>query len=343
MKVAVLGASGYGSAELIRLLENHPHVEIEALISSSQEGEGLMNVYPHLSHINRTLEKWDVEQLSSRVDAVFFAAPAGVSSQLLPEVVERGLIAIDLAGDFRLTPEEYRVWYGKEPAMNSWISKAVYGLSEWNREEIKTARLLTNPGCYATATLLGLLPLAKAGAIAKGPLIIDGKSGVSGAGRGLQTNRLFSEVEGNLFPYKVAEHQHTPEIEHYLERMGGASHVVTFTPQIVPMSRGILATIYAPVEAGWTTHQLREAVATTYHEHPFIRLCERGRWPRTKDVTGSNFCDLQVKVDERTGMIITAVAIDNLMKGAAGQAVQNLNIIMGWQETMGLKMLPLYP
>ncbi|SDW44211.1 N-acetyl-gamma-glutamyl-phosphate reductase [Marininema mesophilum] len=343
MRVAVIGATGYGSAELIRILENHPYVELETLISSSQAGEELGSVFPHLSQRELSLEELDLDQLAERVDGVFSATPAGVSGELLPELVERGVIAIDLAGDFRLEAADYQTWYSKEPAPSKWLSEAVYGLSEWTADQVKKARLVTNPGCYPTATLLALLPLVRAGVIAKGPVMIDGKSGVSGAGRGLKQSSLFCEVEGNLFPYKVAEHQHTPEIERYLSMIGGDPRTVTFTPQIVPMSRGILTTIYAPVESGWRTDQVREVIERAYREKPFIRLCESGRWPRTKDVAGSNFCDLQVKVDERTGMVIAAAVIDNLMKGAAGQAVQNLNLMMEWPESTGLSMLPVYP
>ncbi|MFC4077432.1 N-acetyl-gamma-glutamyl-phosphate reductase [Salinithrix halophila] len=343
MKVAVIGSTGYGSAELIRILEQHPHVEIGALISSSRAGEELSAAFPHLSHLAIDLEEWDAGRIAERAEAAFFAAPAGVSSRFLPELAEQGVSVVDLAGDFRLRAGEYKEWYGKEPAPEKWCNQAVYGLSEWMGDQIRQARVIANPGCYPTAALLILLPLLRTGAAVQGPLVIDAKSGMSGAGRALKPGSLFCEVNENLFPYKVGSHQHTPEIERYAGEIGGQPIPITFTPQIVPMNRGILTFVYAPAASGWTTKKLREMLADTYAGHPFVRLRSEGEWPRTKQVQGSNFCDIQAQVDSRTGMIVAAAAIDNLMKGAAGQAVQNLNLMMGWPETAGLQLHPVYP
>lgn len=343
MNVAVVGATGYGSGELVRLLSRHPHVKIHSLISSSQAGETLGNVFPHLAHLTQSLQEWDADRLAEEVDVVFFAAPAGVSSQWLPPLAQEGLVVIDLAGDFRLEPENYQEWYGKHPPPTKWLTQAQYGLSEWNAEAIAQADVIANPGCYPTAALLALLPLIRAEALETFPLVIDGKSGLSGAGRGLKQGHLFAEVEGNVFPYKVGNHQHIPEMERMLCRWGKADYTVVFTPQIVPMSRGILVTIYAKLRPGWSESDLRACWHDTYDKAPFIRLLDEGEWPHTKYVQGSNFCDLQLVIDKRTDMVVLAAAIDNLMKGAAGQAVQNLNLRMGWPETTGLTLNPVYP
>ncbi|GGA45337.1 N-acetyl-gamma-glutamyl-phosphate reductase [Kroppenstedtia guangzhouensis] len=343
MKVAVVGATGYGSAELIRILHRHPYVELTQLISSSTAGGELKEVFSHLSHLSHSLTEWDEEAVAEEAEAVFFAAPAGISSRLAPPLAEKGVLVIDLAGDFRLGAEEYRRWYGAEPPAHPWLERAVYGLSEWSVPAIRQAELIANPGCYPTATLLALLPLLQAGSIADGPVTVDAKSGISGAGRGLKLTSLFSEVNENLFPYQVGVHRHTPEIEEHAYRIGGRETPVIFIPQVVPMSRGILVTLYAPAADGWTTARLMEMAKEVYRKAPFVRVRGEGAWPRTKDVQGSNFCDIGFHVDERTGMLVGMAAIDNLVKGAAGQAVQNLNLRMGWPETAGLDLLPQYP
>lgn len=343
MKVAIVGATGYGSAELVRILHRHPHAELTQLISSSKAGGELKKVFPHLSHLSYSLEEWDAEALAEKVDAVFFAAPAGVSSQMAPSLAEKGVVVIDLAGDFRLDREDYRKWYGAEPSEGPWLDRAAYGLSEWLAPSIREADLIANPGCYPTATLLALLPLLKEGAVIPGRVTVDAKSGISGAGRGLKQTSLFCEVNENVFPYQVGVHRHTPEIERYAAGIGGQETPVVFVPQIIPMNRGILVTIYASAAEGWTTDRLSEMAKEIYREAPFVRVREGGAWPRTKDVQGSNYCDIGFYVDERTGTLVGMAAIDNLVKGAAGQAVQNLNLRMGWPETAGLDFLPQYP
>lgn len=343
MNVAVVGATGYGSAELIRILERHPHVTLTQLVSSSQPGEHLGNIFPHLSHLSFELDEIDLDALAEAADAVFFAAPAGVSSRLLPPLAERGLICIDLAGDFRLNGDTYQEWYGASPPPEPWLSQAAYGLSEWFPSSIRKADVIANPGCYPTAALMALAPLVQEGVLDEGTVIVDGKSGFSGAGRGVKQTSLFCEVNENAYPYKVGQHRHTPEMEQVASTLGNRKQSVLFTPQIVPMSRGILVTLYGRAGDGWSTSRLRELAEETYRDSYFVRVRGEGRWPRTKEVQGSNFCDISYEWDERTHTVIGIAAIDNLVKGAAGQAVQNLNLRMGWPETAGLEMPPQYP
>ncbi|PTX59685.1 N-acetyl-gamma-glutamyl-phosphate reductase [Melghirimyces profundicolus] len=343
MKAAVVGATGYGSAELIRILHRHPRVTLTKLISSSKAGEGVENVFPHLSHLSHSLEEMEPERLAEESDIVFFAAPSGVSSRLLPPLADKGCLSIDLAGDFRLDAAAYREWYGAEPPEGGWLERSAYGLSEWFASSIREAGIIANPGCYPTAALMLLIPLLKAGAVGDGPVVVDGKSGMSGAGRGVKQTSLFCEVNENLFPYQVGAHRHTPEIERYATLAGGKETSVLFTPQIVPMNRGILVTIYVPAAGGWTSGRLREMAEEAYRNAPFIRVRKKGEWPRTKEVQGSNYCDIAFHLDDRTNTVVGMAAIDNLVKGAAGQAVQNLNLRMGWPETTGLDLLPQYP
>lgn len=344
MKVVIVGSTGYSGIELVRLCEQHPHIEIGALISTSAGGETLGEVYPHLSHVHDSFSEWSLDLIASSGEVVFFATPAGVSSQWVPQLAERGLICIDLSGDFRLTdPGEYRSWYGREPAEPRYLEQAVYGLSEWNREAIREASVVANPGCYPTAALTGLLPLLAENVIDPGTVVIDAKSGVSGAGRSAKVPLLFAEVNENVRPYKVDGHQHIPEIELGCRRFAGVDLRVSFTPHLIPMSRGICCTVYAALTGGVTTDDIQALYREHYDEAPFVRLRGPGQWPQTKDVTGSNFCDIGFHVDERTGRVVVLSVIDNLMKGASGQALQNLNIRMGWPETAGLTGSPVYP
>jgi N-acetyl-gamma-glutamyl-phosphate reductase len=251
---------------------------------------------------------------------------------------------IDLSGDFRLcSGEVYRRWYKHEPAADEWLGQAVYGLAEWNGEQVATAQLVANPGCYPTATLLALLPLAKTGWVHPRSWIVDAKSGVSGAGRGVSLGVHFSEVNESIGAYKVAIHQHTPEIEQELTRQSGVETIVQFTPHLVPMTRGILITAYGQLETSVSLEQLQELYVSTYADKPFVRVRKPGSHPRTKEVYGSNYCDIALHLDERTGRVIILAVIDNMVKGAAGQAVQNLNTMFGWAETTGLPLVPLYP
>lgn len=343
MRVVIVGSTGYGGLELIRLCEAHPQLEIGALVSTSVAGEALGDVFPHLRPLELPFTPLSVEAIATAGEVVFFATPAGVSSEWVPQLLSRGLICIDLSGDFRLPDGEmYREWYGRETATDDELARAVYGLSEWERTAVREAQLVANPGCYPTATLLALLPLLQQKFIVPETVVIDAKSGVSGAGRTAQLPLLFTEVNDNLRPYKVDRHQHIPEIEHTCQRVTGESLNVSFTPHLIPMSRGICCTVYASLVSGTTPSDIRDVYRDRYGTEPFVRLRPQGEWPQTKDVTGSNYCDIAFQVDQRTGRVIVFSVIDNLIKGAAGQAVQNLNIRMGWPETMGLSSSPLY-
>ncbi|MCH5585350.1 N-acetyl-gamma-glutamyl-phosphate reductase [Shimazuella sp. AN120528] len=342
MKVAVVGASGYGGVELIRLLEQHPYFEIGAVFSSSQPGERLSSVYPHLES-SLIFEELSVDSMCDGIEVVFFATPPGVSSRWIPELLERGICAIDLSGDFRLAdPKVYESWYQKPAASSDYLDQAVYGLSEWFQNDLRHARLISNPGCYPTATLLALAPLLQEKIIDPASIIIDAKSGVTGAGRSVHQGMLFSEINENVRPYKVDRHQHVPEIEQYASLFAETEVAVSFVPQQVPMSRGILVSIYAGNMNNYTNRDLYNLYHSAYEQAPFVRI--RGQqWPETKFVQGSNYCDLGFHVGARTGRIILLSAIDNLMKGAAGQAIQNANIRFGFPETAGLLFSPLYP
>lgn len=345
IRAAVVGATGYGGVELVRILLRHPYAELTAVVSSSSVGASLADSFPHLAGIaDWALEAIDPVRIAERADVVFTATPHGVSSALVPELLAAGLKVIDLSGDLRLKDGSvYQDWYGKEPAGDAYLQEAVYGLSEVFGAEAAGKRLIANPGCYPTATLLGLIPAVQAGWVDPDSLIIDAKSGVSGAGRGLALSSHFSEINDNLKPYKIGKHQHTPEIEQALGRAAGREVRVTFTPHLAPMTRGILSTIYGTLTDKRTAEDFIAAYRSYYEGRPFVRIRPLGQWPATKEVAGSNYCDIGFAVDERTRRVTIVSAIDNLVKGAAGQAVQNLNLMMGWEETAGLEFSPLYP
>ena len=344
LRSGIVGATGYSGVELIRLLNNHPEVNVHRLYSSSSEGE-LAQFFPHLKNIYiPNLEVIDPERLAGDNDVIFLATPAGVSSQLTPELLKHSVKVIDLSGDFRLRScEEYKKWYKKETATDDLLARAVYGLHEWNQEAIASAKLIANPGCYPTATLLGLLPLVKSGWFDASSLIIDAKSGVSGAGRGVSLGVHFSEVNENLSAYKIGTHQHTPEIEQEITKQSEVDVTVSFTPHLIPMTRGILVTVYAKLTAPITSQELQALYEETYADKPFVRVREFGSYPRTKEVYGSNFCDLALHLDERTGRVIVVSVIDNVVKGAAGQAIQNMNTMFGLEERAGLQLTPVFP
>ncbi|HZG14250.1 MAG TPA: N-acetyl-gamma-glutamyl-phosphate reductase [Candidatus Bathyarchaeia archaeon] len=345
IRVGIVGATGYSGVELIRLLSQHPLAKVNRLYTSSAEGESLVPAFQHLTgQALPRLEAIDPERMASDNELIFLATPAGVSSALSPQLIEKGVRVIDLSGDFRLSsPEQYRSWYKKEPAAQDWLDRAVFGLPEWNRERVADATLLANPGCYPTATLLGLLPLAKSGWVDQKSWIVDAKSGVSGAGRGVSLGVHFSEVNESISAYKVGQHQHTPEIEQELHRQTGAEPLIQFTPHLVPMTRGILATAYAKLQTTVTAEQLQQLYEAAYADKPFVRIRPFGSHPRTKEVYGSNYCDIALHLDERTGRVIVLSVIDNVVKGAAGQAVQNMNIMFGLEETIGLPIVPVFP
>ncbi|MFS0782902.1 N-acetyl-gamma-glutamyl-phosphate reductase [Bacillus sp. 1P06AnD] len=344
MDVSVIGASGYSGVELVRLLQQHPFFTISSLHSSSKPGQFLHQENPHLSHSPYRLRDIDIDEIAGNSQLVFLATPSGVAKDLASKLLSAGVKVIDLSGDHRLQSQEsYRKWYKKEPAEEAILGKAVYGLSEWNKEQIKEADLVANPGCFPTASLLGLAPLMVERLIRPDSVIIDAKSGVSGAGRSASVGSLYSEVNENFKIYKVHEHQHIPEIEQQLDIWQGDRTTIEFSTHLVPMTRGIMATIYAELKGEWSNDKLHGLYRETYMNHPFIRIQEQGVYPCTKQVMGSNFCDISLSINERTGRITIVSVIDNLMKGAAGQAVQNANILCGFGETDGLMQLPLFP
>ncbi|WP_091660985.1 N-acetyl-gamma-glutamyl-phosphate reductase [Alteribacillus iranensis] len=343
MKAAIVGATGYGGIELIRLLHNHQEIEHIAVFSSSQEGKTMAQSYPHVTEIiDETLETIDAATLKE-YDVVFLSTPPGVSAELSAELVPETKV-IDLSGDLRLKRSDiYEAWYGRKSAPNHLLQQAVYGLSEWKKESIKNTSLLSNPGCYPTAILLGLAPLIQEGAIQPEYLIIDAKSGTTGAGRSPSAMTHFSEMNDNFKVYKVNEHKHTPEIEQQLSDWANKEVTVTFTPHLVPMTRGIMATMYAPLTEGWSTEKITALYESVYADQPFVRVRENGTFPFTKEVYGTNYCDMSFSIDERTGRITVVSVIDNLVKGASGQAVQNMNLMFGFEEGTGLNTIPIYP
>ena len=344
MKVAIIGATGYGGIELIRLLEQHPYFSIASLHSFSQVGECITNVYPHLRNILvHKLQEIEAEEIEKEAEIVFLATPAGVSAELTPKLLAVGLKVIDLSGDFRMKdPLIYEQWYKRAAAKEEVLSEAVYGLSEWKRSEIQNANLIANPGCFATATLLAILPLVRSGMIEEDSIIIDAKSGVSGAGKTPTTMTHFPELYDNLRIYKVNEHQHVPEIEQMLAEWDRETKPITFSTHLIPISRGIMVTLYAKVKREMEIEQLQKLYEETYEQSAFIRIRTQGEFPSPKEVRGSNYCEMGIAYDERTGRVTVVSVIDNMMKGAAGQAIQNANIVAGLEETTGLQYMPLY-
>lgn len=340
--IAIIGASGYTGAELIRLLLAHPHAKIVALTADSQAGKTVGEVYPHLrfSALPKLapIEKTDF----SGVDLVFCCLPHGTTQTVIAGLPKR-LKIIDLSADFRLSdPKLYEQWYGHKHQAISLQKEAVYGLTEWARAEVKKARLVANPGCYPTAALLPLMPLLEAKAILPEGIIIDAKSGTTGAGRNLKQG-LFAEVNGGLSVYGIANHRHAPEIEQGLAQAAGEKITVTFTPHLVPMNRGILSTIYVQLAGNKTADNLRTLLLKAYKNEPFVQILPEGIHPSTHQVQGTNNCIINVFADRVKGQAILVSAIDNLVKGASGQAVQNMNVMYGFDETLGLQQTAIFP
>jgi len=348
IRAAIVGSTGYGGVELIRLLLTHPRVTISSVISSSNAGEALTAGYPHLQGLLPvdTLDAVDPAAIREKADVVFTATPSGVSGKLVPQLLDAGLTVIDLSGDFRLKDRAaYETWYKHEAPPQDALDRAVFGLADVFPDRVRGAAFVSNPGCYSTTSMLGLIPAVEAGVIDAGSIIIDAKSGVSGAGRGLSVGVHYSEINENFKAYKVNKHQHIPEIEMVLSERAGAPVTVTFTTHLVPMTRGILCTMYASIaddrylsDDAWI-----ELYRNYYEGRKFVRIRGKGQWPATKEVWGSNFCDIGFSVDPRTKRVTILAATDNLVKGAAGQAIQNLNLMMGWEEDLGLRLAPAYP
>ncbi len=346
VRVAVVGASGYTGADAIRLAARHPGIEIVALTANTHAGKPVARVWPHLASLDLPDLVKNEEVDWSAVDAAFVGLPHGTAQDVIASIPEHVRV-IDISADFRLRdPVTYAQWYGREHAAPELLEQAAYGLTEHNREDIRKARLVACPGCYPTATLLALLPLVKRGLITLDDLIIDAKSGVSGAGRGLKLNTLFCEAGEGLSPYGVASHRHAPEIEQELAKAAGRAAsevVVNFTPHLVPMSRGELITAHVRLAGGASAEDCEAALREAYAEEPFIRFVPDGMLPATQHVRGSNDCVLAVRADRIPGRAIVIAAIDNLVKGSSGQALQNFNLMFGFPETTGLTQLPMFP
>lgn len=345
MNVAIIGATGYGGAELIRILHQHPEVTIHSFHTSSQEGLSISRSYPHLQTVvEKDLELIDPKEIVAEVDLVFTATPSGVSSKLVPELLEAGLKVIDLSGDYRLkNSEAYKEWYKLEAGNKEVLEQTVYGLTEWLETDVEQTKFISNPGCFPTAVLLGLAPLAINDLIDEKSIIIDAKTGVSGAGRSATAATHFPETNDNINIYRVNEHQHIPEIEQMLAHWNSNIEAVTFSTHLVPMTRGIMATMYANVTKEINIDELFALYHESYKDNYFVRVKEQGYFPSTKEVSGSNFCDISLAYDERTNRVTVVSVIDNLMKGAAGQAVQNMNKMLGMDEKTGLNFIPVYP
>lgn len=343
LKVGIIGATGYGGLELIRLLHNHPEIENMDLFTSSEEGIQFSNKYTHLMNMyDQPLLKIEKDRLAD-YDVIFTSTPSGVSTELLPDLIGVGPKLIDLSGDFRLKDAaQYEHWYKKTPAPEEAIEKSVYGLTEWNEAAIRHAQLIANPGCYPTAVLLSILPFIKENLIDATQLVIDAKSGVSGAGNKPNQMTHFSETNENTAIYKLHQHQHIPEIEQAISQFANQISPITFTTHLVPMTRGILATSYAPVNQGVTERRLTNALEEIYAHHPFVRVIKETNKFGTNQVYGSNFCDIHVRLDPRTNRATIVSVIDNLVKGAAGQAIQNMNVQFGLNPMSGLQQVPLF-
>jgi len=340
IKAAILGGSGYTGFELLRILGNHPAVQVTTITSRQRKGCRIEEVFPGLNSIlNLTFEDPANFRAYSKADIIFSALPHHASMEIAPDLLKKGKRLIDLSADFRLKNANiYEAWYGKHHIAEGLLKKAVYGLPELYRGKIKNAALIANPGCYPTGAILGLAPILKAGIIDTNTIIIDSKSGVSGAGKTASQDTSFAEVNEGFKAYKVGEHRHTPEIEQELGLIAGMDIKVTFVPHLLPVNRGILSTMYAQV----TSHKNIFNIYKKYYKgESFIRIMSKGVFPNISQVKGSNFCDIGLKIDERTGRLIVITAIDNLVKGASGQAVQNMNIMFGLPETLGLLTPPL--
>lgn len=343
IKVAILGASGYTGAELLRLLPQHPYVEISVLTGDSQAGHPIGEVFPHLAQAGLP----DLVSISevdfSTVDLVFCCLPHGTTQEIIAQLPER-LHIIDLSADFRLhSLEEYAQWYGHAHRAPELQKQAVYGLTEHARAEVSMARLVANPGCYPTCSLLPLLPLIREGMIATDRIIIDAKSGVSGAGRSPKRNLIFSEVSEGMAAYSVGSHRHTPEIEQALSKAAGSPITINFTPHLIPMRRGMVATIYTQTTPGSSISAIHAALAETYADEPFVHVLRLGETPTTHAVRGINECHIGVFQGRHEHDLVLVSVIDNLVKGASGQAIQNMNRMYGWPETTALQGVAVFP
>jgi N-acetyl-gamma-glutamyl-phosphate reductase len=348
IRVAVAGASGYMGAELLRILLQHPEVEIAAVTSERLAGEPVSRVYPHLRGVMELLfSDFVAERVAATADAVFLALPHMESQKAVPVLRRAGVRVIDLSADYRLrNPEDYTVWYKTPHTDPAGLAEAVYGLPEFYRKAVANAGLVASPGCYPTGAVLAVAPLLKSGLARTDGIVIDGKSGVTGAGaqgRKIDPMYLYTEANENVQAYGIATHRHTPEIEQELSALAGHGVRVSFTPHLLPLNRGLFTTASVPLAVDASTQELLAAYRDVYAGEPFIRVYGEGERPTTRGVVGSNYCDLTVVADRRTGRAVCLSAIDNLGKGGSANGVQNLNVMFGWNERTGLDAPPVYP
>ncbi len=345
IKVGIIGATGYAGGELVRLLLGHKEAKIVWYGSRSYVDRKYASVYQNMFQLvdGKCMDD-NMAEMAKQTDVIFTATPQGLCASLINEEILNQAKVIDLSADFRMKDVAvYEKWYGIEHRAPQYLEEAVYGLCEINREKVKKARLVANPGCYPTCSFLSVYPLVKEGLIDPNTIVIDAKSGTSGAGRGAKVDNLFCEVNENIKAYGVASHRHTPEIEEQLSYAAGELVVINFTPHLVPMQRGILVTAYASLKREVSYEEVKAAYDKYYEKERFVRVLEKDVCPQTKWVEGSNYVDVNFKLDPRTGRVIMMGAMDNLVKGAAGQAVQNMNLMFGFDEAEGLRMPPLFP
>ena len=342
IKVGIIGSTGYAGAEIVKLIQNHPVAEVVWFGSKSFEGELFASVYRNMFElVDEKCLGDNIDELSSKVDVIFTATPQGLCSKIINEDVLSKTKVIDLSADFRIKDVDvYEKWYGIKHESPEFIDEAVYGLCEINRDKTKDARLIANPGCYTTCSILSIYPLVKEGLIDPKSIIVDAKSGTTGAGRGAKVANLFCEVNENIKAYGVTTHRHTPEIEEQLSYAADEDVVINFTPHLVPMQRGILVTAYANLTKDVTYDEVKAVYDKYYKDEKFIRVLDKDLCPETRFVANSNYTDINFKIDERTGRIVMMGALDNLVKGAAGQAVQNMNIMFGLPEETGIDLVP---
>lgn len=345
IKAGIIGSTGYAGQELVRLLMQHKDVEVVWFGSRSYIDKKYASVFQNMFEIvDASCMDDNMDELAAAVDVIFTATPQGLCASLVSEDILKKVKIIDLSADFRIKDVSvYEKWYGIQHASPQFIGEAVYGLCEINREDVKKARLVANPGCYTTCSILTLYPMVKEGIIDTDTIIIDAKSGTSGAGRGAKVDNLFCEVNENMKAYGVATHRHTPEIEEQLGYAAGKEILLNFTPHLVPMNRGILVTAYAKLAKKVTAEEIRDIYDHYYKKEKFVRVLDAGSCPQTRWVEGSNYTDINFVLDERTGRLIMMGALDNLVKGAAGQAVQNMNLMFGLDEAEGLDLVPMFP
>lgn len=345
IKAGIIGATGYAGGELVRILTGHKDVEIKWYGSRSYIDKKYAEVYQNMFQIvdDKCMDD-NMEALADEVDVIFTATPQGLCASLVNEEILSKVKIVDLSADFRIKDvATYEEWYKIQHPTPQFIPEAVYGLCEINREAVKKARLVANPGCYPTCSTLSIYPLLKEGLIDPGTIIIDAKSGTSGAGRGAKVDNLYCEVNENIKAYGVASHRHTPEIEEQLSYAAGEPVLINFTPHLVPMNRGILITAYASLKKEVSYEEVKAAYDKYYANEKFVRVLEKDVCPQTKWVEGSNYVDVNFKIDPRTKRVIMMGAMDNLVKGAAGQAVQNMNLMFGLKESEGLELVPMFP